>query len=100
MTVSWIFLCVNSKEKKTIFFFSIIDLVGYLINSTTAVKTNTSVYIGDILDLNTTVFINNCTQLSCKSTGVKKEKIPCQGKFYLYFDQQTTLFSYFIYRWL
>ncbi|CAF0819035.1 unnamed protein product, partial [Rotaria sordida] len=52
--------------------------VGYLTNSTTAVHTNSSVYIGDILDRNTSIFVDNCTQLMCKSEGLTKQKIPCQ----------------------
>lgn len=67
----------------------IIDFVGYLIDSTTAIKTDTSVYIGDIIDRNVTIFIDNCTQLMCKSNGIKKEKIPCQSKFdFFYFNKQ------------
>jgi hypothetical protein len=56
------------------------DFIGYLINSTTTNKTNTSVYIDDILDRNTSIFVDNCTQLTCKLNGVQKENIPCQGK--------------------
>ncbi|CAF2400006.1 unnamed protein product [Rotaria sp. Silwood2] len=53
------------------------DFVGYLIDSTTAVQTNTAVYIGDRLDRNTSIFVDNCTQVICKSNGLTKQKIPC-----------------------
>ncbi|CAF4491519.1 unnamed protein product [Rotaria socialis] len=52
--------------------------VGYLMNAITAAVTNTSVHIGDILDRNTTVFVDNCTRLMCKSNGIEKQKVPCQ----------------------
>ncbi|CAF4538383.1 unnamed protein product, partial [Rotaria sp. Silwood1] len=54
-------------------------LVGYMIDSITAVQTNTPVYIGDILDRNTSIFVDNCTQLMCKSNGLMKVKVPCQS---------------------
>jgi hypothetical protein len=43
-------------------------------------RTNERVYIGDIIDRNTSIFVNYCTQLICKSNGLTKVKIPCRGK--------------------
>lgn len=70
----------NLHRKKIIFGLSFKDFVGYIINSATGVITNTPVYIGDILDRNTSVFVDNCTRLACKSRGIEKQKTPCECK--------------------
>jgi hypothetical protein len=57
-----------------------LDLVGYLIPPTTDVSKNTSVHIGDILDREAVIFVDNCTQLVCQPTGIKKKQVPCQGR--------------------
>jgi hypothetical protein len=74
-----IFDWIRMKEKWIFFFIK--DFVGYFINSTTANKTNSPVYIGDIVDRNTSISVDNCTQLICKANGIEKVKIPCQGTY-------------------
>ncbi|CAF0782230.1 unnamed protein product [Didymodactylos carnosus] len=54
------------------------DIVGYMINSTTAQKTNIEVRIGDVVDRSGVIYINNCTDLICDATGLKKVGVPCQ----------------------
>jgi hypothetical protein len=73
---------------KSHFSFSLTGFVGYLIDSTTAIPTNVSVYIGDVLDRNRTVFVDNCTQLMCKPDGLKKDKVPCRGESHFYFKEK------------
>ncbi|CAF1645569.1 unnamed protein product, partial [Adineta ricciae] len=53
------------------------DFVGYLINSTTLEVTNISIKIDDKIDRNASIFINNCTRLTCKPNGIIKEQVPC-----------------------
>ena len=48
-------------------------------NSTIANKTDQPVYIGDIIDRNVSIFVDNCTQLFCKTNGLEKVKVPCRG---------------------
>lgn len=61
-------------------FLQHLDFVGYLIDSNTNTTTETSVYIGDVIDRDASVLVNNCTKLVCKPRGVTKEKVPCKGK--------------------
>ena len=79
VTVNFIPTVLERKDRIYCFHF-VEDFVGYLINAVTAIKTNISVYIGDILDRNEAIFVDNCTQLICEPNGVKKEKVPCQSK--------------------
>ena len=60
-----------------------LDFVGYLINPTSGVVTTTVVRIGDKLDRNTNVSVDNCTQLVCQPNGLKRQKVPCRGKMIL-----------------
>jgi len=82
---SFFFDWIRMKEKWIFFFIK--DFIGYFINSTTANKTNSPVYIGDIVDRNTSISVDNCTQLICKANGIEKVKIPCQGTYKFYYKK-------------
>lgn len=53
--------------------------VGYYINSTSTTQTDQPVSIDDIIDRDSSIFVDNCTRLMCTPDGLTKVKIPCQN---------------------
>lgn len=70
------------------FFLLSAGFVGYYMDSKTTKATNQSVYIGDKVDRDASIVVNNCTRLVCRSEGTEKVKIPCQGKWPISLDQR------------